>query len=195
MIKALALIVGPILCGVLFFLAEAPAQTPGAYVETADGIYRLSTCEPGASNVAGVSTAAPVVAGDVLRFYLVLPDDSAAVHAQAARLYLTVVNHAESEADYGRARLATVVRRMNSRVYRFRPEQALQWGSSEVTRSVYEQALAKMPGSRATAELLVELEVPAPTAGLCRYAVSLGPPPSPLALPVKWFVPPSTEGR
>lgn len=191
MIKALALIVGPILCGVVFFLTEAPAQTPGVYVEIADGIYHLSTCVSGTSSVAGVSTTAPVVTGDVLSFFLVLPDNvSAPTNAKSARLYLNVVNHAEPQTEYGRTPLATAVHRMNPHVYRVMSDQLLRWDSRGVTNSVYQQALSHIPGNRATTELLVELEIPAPPAGPCTYAVVLGPPPGLPDLPVRWFVPP-----
>jgi hypothetical protein len=194
MLKAFALIVGPILCGTVFFLTKAPAQAPGAYVELADGVYRLSTCVSGISSVAGVSTTAPVAPGEVRSFYLLLPDSvSAPANAQSARLYFKVVNHAEPQTDYGRTPVATTVRRLHQRVYRVTSEQALRWDPHGVTSAVYRQALSRIPSNRATTELLLELEVPAPPAGACRYAVIVGPPPTLPDIDVKWFVPPPPE--
>lgn len=192
--KALALIIGPLLCGGLFFLAAAPRQAPGAYVEIADGVYRLPACVDGAQPAEAVSTTALVAPSEVLSFFLVLPDNVSAAQAGSARLFLKAVNHAEPKTDYGRTALPTTVRRMDSRVYRVTSGQSLRWDSRGLTGSVYRQALPRVLGSRATTELLVELEVPAPPASSCRYAVTLGPPPGLPEIDVKWFVPPP-EGR
>jgi hypothetical protein len=189
---ALALIIGPLLCGGLFFLAAAPHQAPGAYIEIADGIYRLPTCVSGALPAEAVSRTAWVVPGDVLSFFLVLPDSvSAPPPVGSAKLFLKAVNHAEVQTDYGRTPLPTIVRRMAPAVYRVTSDQSLRWDSRGLTGSVYRQALARIPGNRDTAELLLELDVPAPPASPCRYVVTLGPPPGLTDIDVKWLVLPA----
>ena len=195
MIRSLALIGGPLLCGVVFFLLAAPAQAPGVYVEIgdglnrneiADGLYRLSTCIDGASDV-DVSGTAPVAPGGVSSFFLVLPDTVAArTPAPSARLYLRVANHAAPRIDYGRAPIGATVGRMAPRVYRVTSDQALRWDAPGATSSFYWQALSRLGGNRETTELLVELEITTPLAA-CRYAVTLGPPAGLRHLNEKWF--------
>jgi hypothetical protein len=169
---ALAIIVGPLLCGAIFFVTRGPAQKPGAYVET----------------------AAAVALGEVRAFFLVLPDRAPArASADGAQLSLRVVNHAEPQIDYGRAPLPTTIRRMNANVYRVSSDQTLRWDPRGPTDAIYRRALARMPGNRATTEVLLVLEVPQPHAGSCLYAMTLGPPPSLPDADVKWFVPPATK--
>jgi hypothetical protein len=195
-ILALALIGGPILCGAVFFLAEAPAQTTGAYVGVSGGVYRLPDCVAGASPANAVSSTSPVVPGELLSFFLVVPDGvSDPAPATSATLFLTAVNHAEPQADYGRTPLPTTVRRMARNVYRVTSDQTLRWDSRGPTGEVYRQALAGILGNRATTELLLVLEVPALTAGSCRYGVTLGPPPALPDIDVKWFAPPAGGSR
>jgi hypothetical protein len=175
MIRPLALIAGPLLCGIIFFRVAAPAQAPGVYIDIADDIHRLSTCVDGASD-GDVSGSAPVAPGGVQSFFLVLPDTVAArTSAPSARLYLRVANHAEPRIDYGRAPIGTTVRRMGARAYRVTSDQALRWDSRGATGAFYRQALSRFGGNRETTELLVELEIATPA--VCRYSVTLGPPP------------------
>jgi hypothetical protein len=189
---ALAIIVGPLLCGAIFFVTRGPVQKPGAYVETADGVYPLPTCLAGTSP--DVSAAAAVALGEVRAFFLVLPDRAPArASADGAQLSLRVVNHAEPQIDYGRAPLPTTIRRMNANVYRVSSDQTLRWDPRGPTDAIYRRALARMPGNRATTEVLLVLEVPQPHAGSCLYAMTLGPPPSLPDADVKWFVPPATK--
>jgi hypothetical protein len=196
MLKALVLIVGPLLCGAVFFLTEAPAQTPGAYVELPDGVYRLPPCVAGSSPITGLSTTAPAAPEGVRSFYVLSPDSaSAPARARSARLYLKVVNHAEPQTDYGRAPLGTMVHRMHPHVYRVTSDQSLRWDSGGVIGSVYRQALARMPGHRATIDLLLELDVPESSGGSCRYAVTLGSPPAVFVFDDKWFVLPGERRR
>jgi hypothetical protein len=192
MIKAAALILGPLLCGVIFFLVAAPAATPGAYLELADGVYPLSPCRDGVSPAGGVPASAP---GGVQAFLLLAGDAvPAPADAQSARLYLKVVNHADPQTDYGRTALPTAVQRLNPRVYKVTTEQVLRWDSRGLMNAVYRQALSLKPGDRATTEVVVELEVPAP-AGACRYAVSLGPPATLGDSHETWFTPPQERPR
>jgi hypothetical protein len=191
MIKVVTLILGPILCGVVLFLIEAPAQTPGAYLEITEFVYSpLSACRSETVPAKEVWANAPVVP-QVRSFFLVLADRSSApVSAQSARLYLRVVNHAEPGADYGREPIATTVHRMNAHVYRITSDPMPRWDAKGLTGSIYRQALSRHPGNRATTELQAELETRSPSGGFCRYAVTLGPPPSLPDLDVKWYVRP-----
>jgi hypothetical protein len=191
---ALALIGVPILCGAVFFMAARPAQTPGVYVEIADGLFRLPDCGGGTSPATDVSSTAAVAPGEIRSFYLVLPDEASAANAEAAKLYLRVVNHAEPQADYGRAALPTTVDRMKARIYRVRSDRGLRWDPQGLPHTLYREALSRMVGNRATTEVLLELDVPGGAAASCRYALTLGPPPSLSDPPVRWFVP-VTEKR
>lgn len=191
LLLALALIGGPILCGAAYFMVTRPAQAPGVYVELVDGVYPLPSCAPGTD----VSSAAAVVPGEIRSLFIVLPDDdSAAPDVEAAKLSLRVVNHAEPLTDYGRAPLPTTVARMSSRVYRVRSDRGLRWDQQGLPNTLYRQALSRMLGNRATTEVLLELEVPERGAASCRYALTLGPPPSLPDSDAKWLVP-ATERR
>lgn len=174
------------LCGAVYFTATRPAQAPGIYVEIVDGVYPLPACAAGAD----VSSTAAVVPGEIRSLFIVLPDDdSAAPNVEAAKLYLRVMNHAQPQADYGRTPLPTTVARMSPRIYRVRSDRGLRWDPQGLPNTVYRQALARMPGNRATTEVLLELEVPERAGGSCRYALTLGPPPSLPDSDAKWFVP------
>jgi hypothetical protein len=186
LLLALALIGGPILCGAAYFMATRPAQAPGVYVELVDGVYPLPACAAGTD----ISSTAAVTPGDIRSLFIVLPDAaSAAANAETAKLYLRVVNHAEPQTDYGRTPLPATVARMSSRVYRVRSDRALRWDPQGLTNTVYRQALSRMLGNRATTEVLLELEVPERGTASCRYALTLGPPPSLPDSDAKWLVP------
>ena len=174
-------------------MTARPAQTPGVYVEITDGLYRLPDCAGGTSPVTGVSSTAAVTPGEIRSFYLVLPDETSAANAEVAKLYLRVVNHAEPQTDYGRTALPTTVARMKAQIYRVRSDRGLRWDPQGLPHSLYREALSRMLGNRATTEVLLELDVPGPAAS-CRYAMTLGPPPSLPDPQVRWFVS-ATEKR
>lgn len=185
LLLALALIGGPILCGAVYFIAAAPAPAPGAYVEIVDGVYPLPACAASAD----VSSTAAVAPAEIRSVFIVLPDDGGeGANVEAAKLYLRVVNHAAPQTDYGRTPLPTTVARMSARIYRVRSDRALRWDPQGVPSAVYREALSRIPGNRGTIEVLLELEVPGRAGGSCRYALTLGPPPSLPDSDAKWFV-------
>ena len=191
LLLALALIGVPLFCGAAYFLATAPAPAPGVYAEVVDGVHPLPACAAGTD----VSSTAAIPLGEIRSLFIVLPDEGVeGADVNAAKLYLRVVNHAEPQTDYGRTALPTTVARMNSRIYRVRSDRALRWDPQGLTNSVYRRALGRMPGNRATTEVLLELEVPGRAGASCRYALTLGPPPSFPDSDAKWFVP-ATERR
>jgi hypothetical protein len=171
-LKAAALVIGPLVCGALFFWRAAPPQRPGAYVEAGDAVYALGECEQGSTVGAPGVPLAEVVAVSVL-----LPNDSpaAVVAAESARLYLKVVDHAHPAVDYSRVPLESTVRRMQSRVFRVAPRVPLRWEPDGALERTYREALAHTAGTRSAMEVLLQLEVPAP-GGSCVRSVSLGAP-------------------
>lgn len=196
MIKALALFVIPIASGIAWFALTAPPQTPGTYVATDGGTFRLPPCKPGLSSIDHVSTTAAVVTGSIPSFLIALPRGGAtAAGAAVSRLFLRVVDHAAPRTDYGRVALTTIVSRLHGRVYRVTAEEDLRWNGGTLPWAVYRDAIARIPGNRATTELLVELEIPGEPAGPCRQHLVLGPPPG-LPNPAGgWFIPPPERSR
>jgi hypothetical protein len=78
-------------------------------------------------------------------------------------------------------------------VYRVASDQPLRWDWKGPTGAAYRTALSRTLGDRATTEVLVELEVTGLATGACRYAVTMGPPPSLPDNDLKWFVPPAEK--
>lgn len=193
--KACSLIVGPILLGAGVFLAIAPSQEPGVYAEVGSAVYRLAPCDTGEAKT--LSTDSPSHSRVVQAFFVVRPAMAQEqLPATWAQLFLTVVNHAEPESGFGRLAIDTEIRRMGSGIYRIVSSQSLMWKFGGIFESVYRQTLAQYPGSRATTELLVELEVPHPSGqGTCRYGVILGPPSDQPDSSLGWFVAPPGELR
>jgi hypothetical protein len=194
-LKALVLIVGPILLGAAWFLAVAPARQPGVYVEYGNGTSLLQPCDPGKSSP--LSARAAGVAGAVTSFFVVLPDAIPASSADPSpQLFFTVVNHVLPDTELARIQLDTDVRTMAPNIYRVVSSQKLRWETGGLGESIYRQTLMARSGNRATIELLVELQLPDPTGtGSCRYGVVVGPPPQLPDSSIGWFVPPPGKNQ
>lgn len=187
-LKALILVVSPILLGAGWFLSVAPARQPGVYLEFPDRIFELTPCE--AMTARTFPATAPKTSDRVAAFVVVRTDEASTLPAEAfGQLFLTVVNHAEPGSDLGRFALATDVQRIGPGIHRVMSSQKLQWEFGGLSESVYRQALAQHKADRATTELMVELDVPATSRqGACRYGVVVGPPSLMRDTSLGWFV-------
>lgn len=194
-LKALVLVVGPLLLGVAWFFLVAPARQPGVYLEFPDRVFELSPCD--ATTAGTFSAVAPKTSDGVAAFVVVRPDEASAPPAEAfGQLFLTVVNHADPGSALGRFALDTQVQRIGPGIHRVMSSHRLQWEFGGLSESVYRQALAQHKADRATIELMVELETPASSRqGACRYGVVVGPPSYMRDTSLGWFVPPGSELR
>lgn len=173
----------------------APAVTPGVYVDLANNIYQLPACDT--ENARAFATQAPATSVIIASFFVVHAGTASTPLSDGmAQLFLTVVNHAEPETDFGRLAIDTDIHTMSPGVYRVVSSHDLKWEFGGLSESVYRQALARHPGNRATTELLIELDVPDPSGrGTCRYGMVLAPPPAVQDSSLGWFVPPPGEVR
>lgn len=194
MFQTLAILLGPLVCGAGYFLWVAQPQASGAYFETAGRTYRLPTCVPGTSTAIDPDASAPAAPDEITYFFLLGADQRQfPAVADAAKLFLRVVDRSRPDVVYERTVHPVTARRMNAQVIRFAPEPALRWHVNPLMNSVYERALTSHPGNRSTTELLLELETLSLPTQTCRSWVSLGAPPG-SPNPAAWFVPPA-EGH
>lgn len=189
-IKAVGLIVGPIMLGAGLFLSTAPARRPGVYLEVADRTYELAPCE--ANQKRTLSARAPKTSDRVAAFVVVRTGDASVTPPEGiGQLFLTVVNHTEPDLALGRLTLDTRVQRIGPGIHRVISGHSLQWEPGGLSESVYRQALAQHKADRATTELVVELDVQGSSPhDVCRYGVVVGPPSHMRDTSLGWFVAP-----
>lgn len=181
MVRALALVLGPIVCGAVFVLLAAPPETPGAYAVTASGVYPLpgapeQTCR-GDLHPATVHPPPPLgvpVLDDVtqgLTFYVVSAHRSAVgSNLVSARLFFFIGRNGPQAVGPDYQSVPVTVRQANARVHQV----VVARFDDEVSEARYRQVLAHVPGSRATLEGALALVVS--DHGACRtYLTQLQP--------------------
>lgn len=188
LMKAVGLILVPMLCAAAVFWFQAPGHDPGVYVGTSNGvIYALSEYSPGSGlsfpTVEMKSPIVPVSAGNVTSFFIVGPQSSViAAHATSSKMYLFVVDHANEIFRSEFVPVPVTVTRINPLVYHVKyeltkvwdPDQ--KWGPQSAAFQLYQQVLARTYGSRSTMDVLLGLVIPDSAAGSFRiYSVRIGP--------------------
>jgi hypothetical protein len=173
------MILGPILCGALFFFVKAGGQQPGVYLETSKGIFELSeystgTAPPFAGAVRRVSVPPDP---SVLSFFVVGPPSfPLAAHAQSAALYFFVVDDSDESFQSAYLPLRISVRRVNPRVYHITSEDLQARAQNELGGRYLREVLGRTARSRGNLQLLAGLALPESSNGLLRlYPVRFGP--------------------
>ena len=189
MLKSSTLVLGPVLCGALYFWWAAAPQRPGVYVETIEGTTRLPDCDPGAHFGTALSGSAPVWSREVTSFFVVTGDGVQPADAAAAKLQWRLIDHGAPDQPYPVAPVATQTYRLSSTVYRIKSDRPLRWDTAGSAGVALRAGLAAVHGNRATTDVLLELELPAHGAAPCRSGIVLGPPPNLPELPAAPFVP------
>jgi len=181
MIKAAALIAGPILFAALYFQLRAPGRDPGVYVEVESrsggggSTYPLSGYAIGAVPAPADVTANTLVVNGVLRsFFIVDPDRSnVAVSPASTKLCFLVMNNADEAFRAEPLPLTSTIDHINPRVYRVTSEELEP--DRPIGFKYYRQILARAPGSRATMDLLVGLVIQDAAGQRRMYSVRFGP--------------------
>lgn len=178
MTKAALLIGGPIVIGVLYFLAVAPRQEVGVYVETSAGMYALSMDSSRDRLSRDVLSHAPAVAGDaVVSFFILAPEGSAlSESARSAGVCLFVVGPGTSDVPSTCKPLPTSVTRVHPRLYHVTAEGLRLWGRDSAAFNMYRQSLERTASPRARLEVMVALVLPLAQEPSRMYSVRLGPP-------------------
>jgi hypothetical protein len=181
-VKTSALVIVPLLCGLIFFLVEAPGRGTGVYLEVergADTVVHEVAGFPSrvVASPAGAAAHALVIPdGQLLSFFIVGPPASAIIQAApAAKLYAFVIDDSDPKFVSDYALLPATVRQVNPRAYRVTSDQFL-WNADSLAYKQYQKVLATSLGSRATMEAMVGVEVSDPNGGATMYAVRVGPP-------------------
>jgi hypothetical protein len=131
-VKALLLIGGPLACGLVLFALEAPAQHPGVYLKTRQGVYPIAGyTEQSATMFAGVSEkvqTAPGSARGWVQFFVVADDDAkSSAGCAAARMFFVRLIEGEP-AEY--RPISTEARRLDSRVCHVSSPELKHWGDA-----------------------------------------------------------------
>ena len=175
-VKALALIAGPLVCGILYFLIEAPDRGPGVFLETEQGTYRLSghpTHSPHSLSDARTSAAVIADRGAVAFFVVGLPVPAT---GPVARLYVFAMDDADSTFRSEYVSLPVTISQINARAFRVTSDQLATWGPETEAFRRYQDVLPNHHGSRATIEAWIGLEIQRTAAGSPEmYAVRVGP--------------------
>ncbi len=179
MIRAAALIAGPILFAALFFQLQAPRTDAGVYVEVerAGGFgrpYALSGYAVGAvPAIADMTMNTLAVNGHLRSFFIVDPDPARlSASATSTKLYFLVVNNADEAFHAEPLAVPVTIRQVNPRVYRITSS---EFGPTSRGFQYFRQVLSHATGSRATMELLVGLVTEDSTGRRRMYSVRFGP--------------------
>jgi hypothetical protein len=181
--KALLLMAAPLLCGSAWFLANAPSQREGVYVETAAGAYKLNGhgvdvvrgCDlptEGGVPLSDALLTAPVVPGEQpTAFYVIARSDDVAASDDCAQLYFFAANNGSA------ARVATALPlRTHARDVRPQVSRVTSDNLQLVElRKRYLQVITRQPGSRTTFEGFAALVVRRGSAPPRMYPVRVGP--------------------
>jgi hypothetical protein len=180
-IRAAALIAGPILFAALVFQLQAPGREAGVYVEVSRGggfglPYALSGYTVGAvPAISDVATNTLTVNGSLRSFFIVDPEPATLpVSATSTKVYFLVVNNADEAFRAEPLALPVTIRQVNPRVYRITSS---EFGPESRGSQYYRQVLSHATGSRATMELLVGLVVQDSSGRRRMYSVRFGPGP------------------
>lgn len=172
--------VGPIIAGALFFLADAPPRSPGVYAETPAGIYHLTAfSESVADDVdsaglwfPGIERRAPILPGDlVYSFFVARPTpDSAAGLDSFELLFIALDYHTGRQVEH--AWLPFHIRDVTPDVSRVTSPEL----EEHALHGRYTQAITRATGLRGTVETYVGLVIPAASGNGRRiYPVRVGP--------------------
>ena len=177
--KAAAIILGPIIVGVLFFFVEARGQKSGVYLETPNGVFELPEYSTGTAPPFPVAVQHVPIPTDVraLSFFVVGPlSDQLAGHEQDAALYFFVVDRSDERFQSASRQIHITVRRVNPRVYHITSDDIDRWQRNGPASRHFRDVLALTTRSRGNMELLAGLVLPDPVHGLLRqYPVRFGP--------------------
>lgn len=181
MIKAAALIAGPLLLAALLFQIQAPGRNPGVYVEVESrsggggSTYAVPGYPVGAvPNASDVAMSTLAVNGVLRSFFIVDPDASnVAVSATSTKLYFLVMDNAGEALRGDPLPLPLTIRQINPRAYRvtspeLEPNQPLGFQH-------YREVLARVAGSRVAMDLLAALVVQDSAGQRRMYSVRVGP--------------------
>jgi hypothetical protein len=177
LIKAVAITLGPILCGALLFFAEAGGQKPGVYLDTPRGMFELSRYSTAAAPpFPGVlqRVAVPPDARVISFFVVGPPGFPIAAHVADAALYLFVVDRRDEGFQSEYLPIRTHVTRASSQLVHITSEDLGE--ESPLPGRFFQDVLSRTIRSRASVELYVGLAVSDAVAGSRRlYAVRFGP--------------------
>lgn len=194
--KSIALVIGPVIVGALFFLADASRQSPGVYAETPAGIYQLTgfsesrsdDIDPAVPSFSGIERRAPILLGELVYSFFVVrsrPDSGAGLEFGLESIELLFI-----ALDYrtGRQRdhssLPLHIRDVSEGVSRVTSPEL----EARALHDRYMRAITRTPSLPATVETYVGLVIPGVAGkGRCIYPVRVGPraPLAPFPAPVK----------
>jgi hypothetical protein len=179
MIRAAALIAGPILFAALVFQLRAPGRAPGVYVEVESGAEKGMYAVPGhdaapAAGATGISAQTPAIPDGVVHAFFTVGLELATDPSSSSfpELHFFAVDHADGGFRSDPLRVPITIRPVSAGVYRIASHEL---GPESRAWPYYRQVLARAPGSRATIEVVVALVVPDSQGRRRMYAVRFGP--------------------
>jgi hypothetical protein len=179
---AVLLVAGPVLAGTLVFQLRAPGRGPGVYVETSAHpsiVYALLGSESRSDSDAPAVAITSV--GGVQSLFVVGREAVTVDVPPAIKLYLEAVSIDDNSAYPQVVPLPASARWLDAATFQV-TSKPLQdtWRPGTVGYDFYQHVLESSFGSRANVEVRVVLELPGATSVLRgRYAVKIGPRPSP----------------
>jgi hypothetical protein len=176
LIKAVAITLGPILCGALLFFAQAGGQKPGVYLDTPRGMFELSRYSTATSPPFPDVLQRVAVPPDarVISFFVVGPPGFPIVaHVADATLYLFVVDRRDQGFQSEYLPIRTHITRASPEAFHITSEDL---GEKSLSGRFFQDVLSRTSRSRASMELYVGLAVSDAAAGSRRlYSVRFGP--------------------
>jgi hypothetical protein len=177
-LKAFGLIAVPLACGIVLFAVTAPAQRPGVYVKSRQGVYPISGYveQPATmfASIAGKEQSAPGTARGGVQFFVVTDASQPSTACTSARLFFVRIVEGESP-DY--RPIATDVRRLDPRVCHVSSGELSHWGDAPDPVVTYYYA-AKAETSKPV-KVLVALTLDNPDGSRQIYPVLNYPPSGP----------------
>ena len=181
MLRAAAVIAGPIFFAAAVFQLRAPGREPGVYIEVESGSHTGTYPVPGqdlsqapAAAQIGLHTVA-IPDGHVHSFFTVglnLSTDPSS--ASFPELHFFVVDNSDESFRSEPLRVSLTIRPVSAGVYQIVSKDL---GEDSRAWPYYRQVLVRAPGSRATIELVAALIVPDPAGRRRMHAVRFGPRP------------------
>ena len=181
LLKSVAIIGVPLLCGAIYFWLEAP-PTGGVYVELVRGDDDVL------HEVTGYASETPASAADaaahspvspdfvVQSFFVVGPPGSALLSgAPAAKFFTFVIDDADPAFRSEYVPLPATVRQVNRRAFRVTSSQ-FPWQPDSIAYKHFSKVIATSLGSRAMKEALIGLELTDAAGKRTMYSVRVGPP-------------------
>lgn len=180
-LRAVALVVAPILVGWLFLtLTDRSGPDEGVYAESPRlTMYKVPRAAEGRDLSFTNIPAATVVPPDpgVRSFFVVGPRGAMSpAFAGTAAVYLVTVDTGDAHAKPQLVKVPSRVHRVNARTFRIVPESPAGWGEKSLAYQQYFEALATSSAPRSTLDVVIALVLSDPSRGTQQmYPVRVGP--------------------